>query len=275
MKHDLIRQSLVCLLVGLVMFACANVSWATGVEVEVPYAVTSTNWWTGVAIKNLDKSNATGDIKMEFFNSNGELMGAVEIAPLAPLAIYSNVTSNIYVDPLPGSYSLRVFHPDEQELAVTVFVGNSATGGFACQTYNSRVCCQTTGPERFELVMNNEAVLDRNTGLVWQRDTSATKYNWNDALEYCYLLEIGGRKAWRLPTIHELLTLIDLSQSDPALPSGHSFTNAKSSGYWSSTTIPDYKDFADYAGLIYFNDGYAGYSHKTKSYYVRAVRSGQ
>ena len=280
MKRDRIRQSLVCLLVGLVVFVFTNVSWAAGVEVEAPYAVTSANWWTGVAVKNLDRSNATGDIKMEFFNSNGELMGAVEIASLAPLAIYCDATSNIYVDPLPGSYSLRVSHPDEQELAVTVFVGNSATGGFAYQTYNSQAPATSSSwdqilpaAERFELVMNNEAVLDRETGLVWQRDTGETKYDWYVAQDYCYLLEIGGRKGWRLPTIDELATLIDSSQSSPALPAGHSFTNAKSFSYWSSTTLA-HDTLA--AWRVNFYDGYVGgHSSKTISCYVRAVRSGQ
>ena len=211
-------------------------------------------------------------------------MGAVDIAPLASLAIYSEATSNIYLDPLPVSYSIRVSHPDEQELAVTVVVGNSATGGFAYQTYNSQACSQATASiptwdqilpvaERFELVMNDEAVLDRETGLVWERDTVDNMRDWIDALSYCYQNVIGGRGGWRLPTIAELRTLVDTTQFNPALPAGHLFTNVKRAGYWSSTT---FADVISYAWYISLPNGGAYSSPKTHDiYYVRAVRSGQ
>jgi Protein of unknown function (DUF1566) len=47
-----------------------------------------------------------------------------------------------------------------------------------------------------------------------------------------------GRKGWRLPTNQELASLIDPTQSNPALPSGHPFTVQLSPFpfYWSATT---------------------------------------
>ena len=283
MKRSRLRQSLVYLLIGLVVFAFINVSWADGVEVEVPYAVTTAQWWTGMAIKNLDASSATDTIRIEFFDKEGVFMGAVEIAPLEPLEIYSQTVSTIYPGSLPLNYSIRISQPGNEELAVTVFVGNSETGGFAYQTYSSQTCSQATvsalswhqilpTAERFELVMSNEAVLDRETGMVWERDTDATKYDWFMAQEHCYKATIGGRGGWRLPTIEELKTLDDPTQSNPALPNGHPFTRVQLSSYWSSTTQAD---FADGAWLFSFASGNAGYYYKSYSYYVRAVRSGQ
>ena len=279
MKRGRLRQSLVYLIIGLVVFAFINVSWAAGVEVEVPYAVTNAQWWTGVAIKNLNASSATANLKMEFFDSGGDLMGAVDIAPLEPLAIYSQATSNIYLDPLPESYSIKVSHPGNQKLTVTVFVGNSATGGFAYQTYTSQACCLPSWhqilpiAERFELVMSNEAVLDRETGLVWQREASDTTYDWYDAKYYCYNTNIGGRGGWRLPSVEELRTLIDPTESYPALPEGHLFTNTNLQfTYWSSTT---YTSNTLYAWRVYFGNGNVFGTKKSYNYYVRAVRSGQ
>ena len=89
--------------------------------------------------------------------------------------------------------------------------------------------------ERFELVMGYNAggvmlypaVLDKETGLVWQRDTDNTPKTWFEAWVYCYQLTLGARKGWRLPTIEELSTLVDPSQSNPALPLGHPFTNCE------------------------------------------------
>ncbi len=249
-----------------------------GVKVEVPYAVTNAQWWTGVAIKNLDASSATDPIRINFFDQEGVFMGMVDIGSLEPLEIYSRTASSIYPGTLPSNYSIMISQPGSEELAVTVFVGNSATGGFAFQTYNSQV---TTTPswyqilstvERFELVMNNEAVLDRETGLVWQRNTIDTQYNWYDAQLFCYYTDIGGRKGWRLPTIDELATLIDPTESTPSLPDGHPFTNAKSSHYWSSTTDAKLTEFALLAN---FSNGNLINSLKTTSHYMRAVRSGQ
>jgi hypothetical protein len=75
--------------------------------------------------------------------------------------------------------------------------------------------------------MGNAAVLDRETGLVWERSPSTTERSWLNALEHCIALNVGGRMGWRLPTIHEVASLIDLSVPlpGPRLPVGHPFTN--------------------------------------------------
>ena len=282
MNRDRLRQSFAFLLIGLVMFAFVSVSWAAmlnGVKVEVPYAVTNAQWWTGVAIKNLDASSATDPIRINFFDQEGVFMGTVDIGSLEPLEIYSQTASTIYPGTLPSNYSIMISQPGGEELAVTVFVGNSATGGFAFQTYNSQVTATPSWyqilstVERFELVMNNEAVLDRETGLVWQRDTSDTVYNWTTAHTICYMATIGGRKGWRLPTIDELATLVDPTEFSPSLPDGHPFTNVKSNYYWSSTPSATYPDIE--AWLASFSNGYFTDSNKGNSTYVRAVRSGQ
>ncbi len=129
------------------------------------------------------------------------------------------------------------------------------------------------GNQRFELVMNNEAVLDRETGLVWERDTSNDWYTWYEALDHCYSAYIGGRGGWRLPTIAELATLIDETQTDPVLPAGHPFINVKLvDSYWSSTTSASFNNFA---WLVNFGSGAVHSDYNSYSYYVRAVRFGQ
>jgi Protein of unknown function (DUF1566) len=92
--------------------------------------------------------------------------------------------------------------------------------------------------QRFQLVMNDEAVLDRETGLVWARTPLPTAIAWSSGASACVNATIGGRKGWRMPTIYELSTLVDTTQSSPALPSGHPFLNIITnlySRYWSST----------------------------------------
>ena len=135
---------------------------------------------------------------------------------------------------------------------------------------------QTLSPasERFELVLNEEAVLDKETGLVWDREGSADTKSWLGADLYCSTLVIGNRMGWRLPTREELTSLIDPLQEEPALSPGYAafFDNmTASSRYWSSTAYPD-SPFA-YAAHLYYN--IVKTEFKTAGIYVRAVRGGQ
>jgi hypothetical protein len=95
----------------------------------------------------------------------------------------------------------------------------------------------TTG--RFVVLANwnNEAVLDRETGLVWQKVPSTSQVDLFNASILCINSNTGGRKGWRVPSITEFMSLVDESQSSPALPSGHPFTILVSQGflYWSIT----------------------------------------
>jgi len=161
---------------------------------------------------------------------------------------------------------------------IILFANGDAHSGLKTDKiyYNVRAV-RSWGPKisegRFVLVLDDEAVLDRETGLVWQKSADDVTQNWYEAQSYCYTLELGGRKGWRLPTIDELTTLIDPDQTDPALPGGHPFTGSNLlSDYWSSTTDA-YN--TSYAWRVGFYDGGVGGYGKSKGCYVRAVRSGQ
>jgi len=80
------------------------------------------------------------------------------------------------------------------------------------------------------------AVLDKETGLVWERSPSTGWQNWNSAQAYCNVSAVGGRKGWRLPTLQELASLVDPTQFNPALPLNHPFQDVTPLFYWSATT---------------------------------------
>ena len=128
---------------------------------------------------------------------------------------------------------------------------------------------------RFECVMGGAAVLDKETGLVWAKDANifgGTK-TWVQAMDYCRNLNIGNRKGWRLPTVEELASLVDVTQSDPTLPSGHPFVNVQSESlsYWSSTP---YEVDSTRAWGVRMYDGYVPIYYKGTSFYVWPVRGG-
>ena len=103
--------------------------------------------------------------------------------------------------------------------------------------------------QRFVIVLDGAAVLDKETGLVWEKSPDTTERTWNNAVSYCYKKTVGGRKGWRLPTIEELASLIDTTQSNPALPNGHPFLNVQSDYYWSSTACAFNTDYAWFMDL--------------------------
>ncbi|MGR3310284.1 MAG: Lcl C-terminal domain-containing protein [Candidatus Brocadiales bacterium] len=143
---------------------------------------------------------------------------------------------------------------------------------------HSTWCQKLSGAERFELVLDGEAVMDKETDLVWEKSPSITPMNWFDAILHCYNRTVGGRKGWRLPTVEELASIVDTIETEPTLPVGHIFdtTAVQWSNYWSATTNAGDTDFAaEFAWVVHFGTG--GISRNPKSTgtaYVWCVRGG-
>lgn len=124
---------------------------------------------------------------------------------------------------------------------------------------------------RFKCVLNDEAVLDMETGLVWER-TPATELNtWVPALDLCLRSETGGRKGWRSPTISEAQSLVDPDRLAPALPPDHPFLDVTLTDYWTSTT--DYVASSS-AFRLNVSSGGAGFSAKSSALGSWCVRGG-
>ena len=83
-------------------------------------------------------------------------------------------------------------------------------------------------------------VTDLKTMLMWFKDASVLNgYIYLEAVQACTMYPIwsfAGYKDWRLPSIPELMSLIDKSQSDPALPPGNPFVNVQLR-YWTTKAM--------------------------------------
>lgn len=114
-------------------------------------------------------------------------------------------------------------------------------------------------------------VLDTKTKLVWQEPRAASSMTWAAAKTYCPGLgtTLGG-SGWRLPTIKELQTLVDVSvATGPAIDPIY-FPNAGLGSFWSST--PSTADTTAAWVLSFtanFGEGQAGMSGNAA---VRCVR---
>jgi hypothetical protein len=118
---------------------------------------------------------------------------------------------------------------------------------------------------------NSEAVLDRETGLVWEKSARGLA-SWNDARYTCINTNVGGRKGWRLPSIPELTSLIDPSVAPgPTLPPGHPFLNVQAVSYWSASTNAENPA---HAWHVFFFNGIVGTADKTYGIQVWCVRGG-
>jgi hypothetical protein len=122
--------------------------------------------------------------------------------------------------------------------------------------------------------LGNGVVQDNVTGLMWQQATAPGNYTWQQAIDYSNNLNLGGYNDWRLPTVKELLSIVDYSRSNPAIdttyfPDTQAFRNYF---YWSSTTPQ-----SGGANAVHFSTGevHAYYFDNFFGCYVRAVRGEQ
>jgi len=127
---------------------------------------------------------------------------------------------------------------------------------------------------RFTVLANfsDEAVLDQNTGLVWERSPGTARFDWNAARSSCLNKTIGGQRGWRVPSIVELTSLLDPSVQppDPLLPAGHPFLNNPSGFYWSASSDAE----PSKAWHLHLSDGHVHMTSKTSVFKVWCVRGG-
>ncbi len=120
------------------------------------------------------------------------------------------------------------------------------------------------------LTDDNYAICDANYSSPSCFDTSSNIADSTDdtATEYCTSLNLGGYKDWRLPSIDELLYIVDRSLLNPAMSSY--FQHVDTAYYISSTTIVSHENIV---WGVKFGNGGNTFIFKNHSYRVRCVRS--
>jgi hypothetical protein len=142
--------------------------------------------------------------------------------------------------------------------------------------------------------VSNGTVTDNLTGLIWLKNANCSAtlggvvntgigLTWANALTWtnnlvgnntaCNLNDGSTAGQWRLPSVNELESLVDISTSNPALPAGHLFgTSVQSPYYWSGST---YSSNTTVAWTVSMYDGNVSNVSKTYNLYVWPVRAGQ
>jgi hypothetical protein len=117
-------------------------------------------------------------------------------------------------------------------------------------------------------------VTDLNTGLMWQQGDSqnSVKRSKDQAVKYCASLDLANHSDWRLPTIDELTSLVDVGIPYPGPTINTSyFPECRSRYYWSSSR---YMQNLNLAWHVYFTDGIVSAGDSDRGWYVRCVRGG-
>ena len=112
-------------------------------------------------------------------------------------------------------------------------------------------------------------VTDRETNLIWQKDSAAERMTWPEAQRYVEKLNeagFAGHNDWRLPSNEELLSIMLEQENMKRLYLDPIFGNERC--FWSADTrehhVACYVDFY-YGGVYRFPENYVNHS-------VRAVR---
>ena len=121
------------------------------------------------------------------------------------------------------------------------------------------------------LLLANTSKIDEKSGLIWQDNSEVGQkdFSHEEAITYCKNLHIDGFDDWRLPTLKETYTIVDLTQNRPALKNG--FEVRDDGRYWTATLFAKKPDRdAWYISMSY---GEAESYKKSRIYHVRCVRS--
>ena len=119
---------------------------------------------------------------------------------------------------------------------------------------------------RFNSTGKNQ-VYDTMTKLTWARMGSTGKVRWSDASSACASTGPG----WRLPTVKELSSLLDFSQTSPPMTDHTFFGDTQPAHYWTASALA--VDGGNERWYVLFAiPAYASYLPDTDLAYYRCVR---
>lgn len=125
--------------------------------------------------------------------------------------------------------------------------------------------------ERFVVLsqFNNQAVLDKETQLVWERQPAGAKVLWDQARQTCAVKAVGDRSGWRLAALNELTSLYD---AGTGLPAGHPFSmgGPLAAPFWFWTATVDARSSHDTTWTFEFKPGSLPYPQYNTQFTFRA-----
>jgi hypothetical protein len=160
---------------------------------------------------------------------------------------------------------------------------------FAATAHAEQICkpdsISATTPDSQLLDNGNNTISDLKTGLMWKKclegvsgrfcDTNdPDSFTWQQAIEHVRIVnKLGGSAGhddWRMPTVRELISIVEEQCYAPAVNQNR-FPNTPSSSVWSRSP---YAGSENYAWLVNFGNGGSRNLNRGYDRYVRLVRGG-
>ena len=125
-------------------------------------------------------------------------------------------------------------------------------------------------PLPFRYSVASGTVYDQRSKLTWQDSIPSATYTWADAKPYCSGLSatLGGT-LWRLPTVKELLSIVDVTRSTPSIDTT-AFSVTWSDFFWSSTTYAASTTVNPW--VVSFDKGDVNIANTSDMQHLRCVR---
>jgi hypothetical protein len=122
----------------------------------------------------------------------------------------------------------------------------------------------------------NGTVFDTKTKLTWQQTPSTNPLTEANAAGYCAFSNLGAPSSapsWRLPSVRELQTLLDFSQTFLARLDQTAFPGTPPDAFWSSTRVVANNTTSTTQGwIVDFTSWQSLQETLTDSHFVRCVR---
>ncbi len=126
-------------------------------------------------------------------------------------------------------------------------------------------------PADYAVDMAQGLVTDNVTNLIWQQNIATTPIAQDQAIAYCKGLTYGGfMDGWRLPTVIELVSLVDFTKPAPGPTiDENAFPNTPQDWFWTATPVVSDPNSA---WMVNFNSGKTGSNLMVDAFRVRCVR---
>lgn len=192
------------------------------------------------------------------------LPGRIELVSLLVPGRSPTIDSDAFPATPADYFRSSTYAPDDAARSWSVYFGDALVIVGSAETASTYARCVAgevkASDSQFELTEMH--AVDRGTGLVWQRDTQ-TASSQSEAEDLCTAIDSSS---FRLPTLKELLTIVDEIKIDPAIDE-ETFTVTDPLAFWTSTKANDIPRLVDFARGTTMAGGSA-----EETYAVRCVR---